>query len=664
VSRRGLVLFVALGIIWGLPYLLIKVAVREVSPAFLVLVRTGGGALILLPLALRTGSLRPVLARWRALCAFTVVEIVVPWYALFNAERRLSSSLSGLLVATVPLVGALLALATGSDRLDRRRAAGLALGFLGVASLVGFDVGRSDLGSALSIGLVAAGYAGGPWIISHYLADLPRLGVVAASLSLCALLSAPLALLELPSRPLSPEVVASMATLTVVCTALAFVLMFLLVDEVGAMRATVVTYVNPAVAVLLGVTILGERFGVSTAAGFALIIAGSMLATGAAPSWPGPRRGSKGLAGGRGPDSRTRVRPPRPGSVHSVGVEIRPEGLRWRLAGAGENAGRLFPDPAPERHLGTGEYRGLELIHVEAARILNHLPESSRLPFRWTINAYRGCSHACTYCFARPTHAYLGLGTGEDFERKIVVKLNAVERVRTELRSRRWQGEPIAMGTNTDPYQLAEGRYHLTRGIVGELAEVGNPFSILTKSTLILRDLDVLVEAAKRCDVRLAFSVGTLDREVWRLTEPGTPPPDRRLAALRRLSEAGLDCSVLVAPVIPGLSDGEEQVRGVVAASREAGARSVSVVALHLRPGVRDPPRGGPAPPRPDLLALHEQRFGARSEQPRQVRERLAALAVDPAAARERPPPFRRGSRRDVLASATVQLDLFAPGDA
>jgi DNA repair photolyase len=324
-------------------------------------------------------------------------------------------------------------------------------------------------------------------------------------------------------------------------------------------------------------------------------------------------------------------------------VEIRPEGLRWRLAGAGENAGRLFPDPAPERHLGTGEYRGLELIHVEAARILNHLPESSRLPFRWTINAYRGCSHACTYCFARPTHAYLGLGTGEDFERKIVVKLNAVERVRTELRSRRWQGEPIAMGTNTDPYQLAEGRYHLTRGIVGELAEVGNPFSILTKSTLILRDLDVLVEAAKRCDVRLAFS-------------------DRRLAALRRLSEAGLDCSVLVAPVIPGLSDGEEQVRGVVAASREAGARSVSVVALHLRPGVREHYLGWLAHARPDLLALHEQRFGARSEQPRQVRERLAALAVDPAAARERPPPFRRGSRRDVLASATVQLDLFAPG--
>ena len=280
-SRRGIVLFVALGVVWGLPYLLIKVAVREISPALLVLVRTGGGALILLPLAVRARAIRPVLARWRPLVAFTVVELVVPWYALFNAEKRLSSSLSGLLVAAVPLVGAVLAVATGSHRLDWRRAGGLGLGFLGVGALVGFDVGRSDLGSALSIGLVAIGYALGPWIIARHLADLPRLGVIAASLSLCALLYAPAALLQLPSRPLSPEVVASMATLTVICTALAFVLAFALVEEVGAMRMTVITYVNPAVAVLLGVTVLGEHFGGWTAAGFALIIGGSILATGA-----------------------------------------------------------------------------------------------------------------------------------------------------------------------------------------------------------------------------------------------------------------------------------------------------------------------------------------------------------------------------------------------
>jgi drug/metabolite transporter (DMT)-like permease len=300
VSRRGLVLFVALGIVWGLPYLLIKVAVGEVSPAFLVLVRTGGASLILVPLAVRAGALRPVLARWRALLAFTVVELVVPWYVLFNAERRLSSSLSGLLVATVPLLGALLALATGSDRLDRSRAAGLALGFLGVACLVGFDVGRSDLGSALSIGLVAAGYAGGPWIIARHLADLPRLGVVAASLLLCALLYAPLALAELPSRALSPQVVASMAALTLVCTALAFVLVFALVEEVGAMRATVITYVNPAIAVLLGATVLGEHLGVWTGVGFALVIGGSILATGASRLPRAGRSARTGLDARRG----------------------------------------------------------------------------------------------------------------------------------------------------------------------------------------------------------------------------------------------------------------------------------------------------------------------------------------------------------------------------
>ncbi len=170
-----MILFVALGVIWGLPYLLIKVAVREVSPALLVFVRTGGAALLLAPVAFRAGSLRLVLARWRPLIVFSFVELVVPWYVLFNAERRLSSSLSGLLVATVPLVGALLAVLTGTDRLDRRRSAGLALGFAGVVALVGFDVQRSDLGSALSLVLVAVGYAAGPWIIARYLADVPRL---------------------------------------------------------------------------------------------------------------------------------------------------------------------------------------------------------------------------------------------------------------------------------------------------------------------------------------------------------------------------------------------------------------------------------------------------------------------------------------------------------
>jgi len=212
------------------------------------------------------------------------------------------------------------------------------------------------------------------------------------------------------------------------------------------------------------------------------------------------------------------------------------DGLRWPLADEDE-AGALFPDERrSSRHVGTGEYHGLEFLHVNARRIINSVPGAS-LPFRYTINAYRGCSHACTYCFARPTHEYLGLGMGEDFETKIVVKINAVERLKAELTSPLWRGETIAMGTNTDPYQSAEGKYHLTQGIIGVLSDAANPFSILTKSTLVLRDLALLAAASERTEVRLDLSIGTLDRDVWRLTEPGTPPtgtPDRRGAPTER----------------------------------------------------------------------------------------------------------------------------------
>jgi DNA repair photolyase len=216
------------------------------------------------------------------------------------------------------------------------------------------------------------------------------------------------------------------------------------------------------------------------------------------------------------------------------------------------------------------------------------VPAASQVPFRFTINAYRGCSHACAYCFARPTHEYLGLGIGEDFERKLVVKVNAVERVRAELRSPRWHGEHIAMGTNTDPYQRAEGRYHLTRGIVEALGEAGNPFSILTKSTLILRDLDLLVAARARTEVHCNLSIGTLDEEVWKATEPGTPHPRRRVEAVRRLNEAGIPTGVLMAPIIPGWSDAPEQLEEVASACLEAGAVFVTPIALHLRRGVKE----------------------------------------------------------------------------
>jgi DNA repair photolyase len=263
--------------------------------------------------------------------------------------------------------------------------------------------------------------------------------------------------------------------------------------------------------------------------------------------------------------------------------------FRWRLAEDDAGQPALFADEnLVQRHVGIGAYKGLEFLHVNAKSIITTVPAQSRVPFRHTINAYRGCSHACTYCFARPTHEYLGLGLGEDFERTLVVKVNAVERVRAELRAPRWDGDVIAMGTNTDPYQRAEGKYHLTQGIIDALAEARNPFNILTKSTLILRDLDRLTEAATRTDVRCNFSIGTLDAAVWRSTEPGTPHPRQRIEAVRRLNDAGIPTGVLIAPIIPGLSDSAAQLQEVTTACLEAGAVSVAALPLHLRPGVKE----------------------------------------------------------------------------
>ncbi len=288
-TRRGWLLFAALGLIWGIPYLLIRVSVREVSPGFLVFVRTAGGALLLAPLVLRENrsraggpggpAWRSLARHWKPLVVYTAVEIGAPWWLLFDAEKKVTSSLAGLLVAAVPIAGALIARVAGTDHLDRRRLAGLGLGIVGVASLVGFDVGGSDWLAASSFLVVVAGYALGPWILGRHLSDLPGVSVVAASLALCALAYTPFAVLQWPARPVSAGAVWSMAGLTVLCTAVAFTTMFALVGEVGAMRATVVTYLNPAVAVVLGVSVLGEHFGPASAVGFLLVLAGSFLAT-------------------------------------------------------------------------------------------------------------------------------------------------------------------------------------------------------------------------------------------------------------------------------------------------------------------------------------------------------------------------------------------------
>jgi DNA repair photolyase len=299
--------------------------------------------------------------------------------------------------------------------------------------------------------------------------------------------------------------------------------------------------------------------------------------------------------------------------------------LRWRTV-ENDPQGTLFTDEElVERHVGRGEFRGLEFFHVRARTVINQVPAASRMPFSHTINAYRGCSHACVYCFARPTHDYLGFGIGDDFDRKIVVKVNAVERVRAELASPRWGGHAIAMGTNTDPYQRAEGKYHLTQGIVGALGDAANPFSILTKSTLILRDLDLLVAAAARTQVRTSFSIGTLDPEVWRRTEPGTPHPRQRVEAVARLNDAGIPCGVLVAPVLPGLSDHDDQLAEVADACVAAGATHISAMYLHLRPGVREHWFEWMGRALPDRVAEYEARYAGRAYLAARHQKELAA---------------------------------------
>ena len=289
-TRRGWLLFIALGVIWGIPYLLIKVAVRDLTPASLVLLRTALGAAILLPVVARRGNARALLARWRPIASFTVVEMAIPWLLLSHAERRVTSSLAGLFMASVPLVGALLSRVTGRhEPLGGRRLVGLVVGLAGVIALLGLDLGRGDAVAIVELAIVALGYAIGPMIISRRLSDLPVLDVVAASLALCAIGYAPVGIAQLPRAMPGLDVVGAVAVLGIVCTSVAFLLFFRLIAEVGPVRATVITYVNPAVAVAAGVVLLGEPFTSGTGVGFVLILAGSWLATGIASAGAGPR---------------------------------------------------------------------------------------------------------------------------------------------------------------------------------------------------------------------------------------------------------------------------------------------------------------------------------------------------------------------------------------
>jgi drug/metabolite transporter (DMT)-like permease len=277
-TRRGALLFALMSVVWGVPYLLIKVSVRHLSPAMVVECRTAIGALVLMPLAVRQGQIRPILRVWKPFLAYTVAELGVPWFLLSNAERRLPSSLSGLLVATVPLISvALAALTRHHDRVDRRDIGGLVVGLVGVGVLLGLDVHSNELGSVAQVLLVAVGYATGPLLISRYLSDISSLALAAVSLALVAVAYLPVAVLQAPSRMPPYTAVISLVLLGLVCTALAFVAFFELIKEVAPTRATVITYFNPVVAVALGVILLGESLKAAMAVGFALILAGSWL---------------------------------------------------------------------------------------------------------------------------------------------------------------------------------------------------------------------------------------------------------------------------------------------------------------------------------------------------------------------------------------------------
>jgi DNA repair photolyase len=258
-------------------------------------------------------------------------------------------------------------------------------------------------------------------------------------------------------------------------------------------------------------------------------------------------------------------------------------------------------------------FAGMTFYEIQAKSIINKVRGSSRVPFQWTINPYRGCGHACVYCFARNSHTYLDLDAGRDFDSRVIVKINAGILLRRELAAPRWSGAPIAMGTNVDCYQRAEGRYRLMPQIIAALRDFANPFSILTKGTLILRDLELLRQAAAVTEVGLSLSIGFVDEELWRRVEPGTPSPRRRLGVVRTLTDAGFSVGVLVAPILPGLTDDEESIESTVAAIASSGAASATPLPLHLRPGAREWYLAWLSRNRPELLPRYRELFASGS---------------------------------------------------
>ncbi|GAU69756.1 hypothetical protein SSP35_14_00900 [Streptomyces sp. NBRC 110611] len=340
--------------------------------------------------------------------------------------------------------------------------------------------------------------------------------------------------------------------------------------------------------------------------------------------------------------------------------------MRWENLTNNRGDAALFDaDAVTTRTFDTPEFRGITFHEIRARTIVNRVPAParSRMPFQWTLAPYRGCSHACVYCFARKSHTYLDLDAGLGFNTQIVVKTNAPQLLRRRLAAPSWQGEHIAMSTTVDCYQRAEGRYRLMPGILTALRDHANPFSLLTKSTLILRDLPLLEQAAAVTDVDIALSLGFTDPDLWRTIEPGTPAPQRRLDALRTLTDHGLECSVVMAPVIPYLGDQPDQLRTTVAAIAASGAISVTPLVLNLRPGAREWFTQWLSQHHPHLVPRYEQLYAGGAYAPKWYQDRIHHQVQELARTYGLRPAQPPGSRPKPQTATThpTQLTLECP---
>jgi DNA repair photolyase len=297
----------------------------------------------------------------------------------------------------------------------------------------------------------------------------------------------------------------------------------------------------------------------------------------------------------------------------------------------------------------------------------NALNRVKGMPFKWSLNPYMGCAHQCTFCYVRAFEQRAQRPSDDRYGSSIRVKTNVVDQLRRELGRKTWKLDVIAVGAATDPYQPAEGRYRLTRGCLEAMAEVANPFSLITRGPMIVRDVDVLAAAASKAEVSVTFSVPTIDQQIWRTTEPNTAPPMQRLRAMRRLVDAGVKAGIGMAPLLPGLSDKPELMADVVRAARDHGATHLWANVLYLRPGTREHFMENLARDWPELVSIYEKLYAGRAYLPdalvRPARNRARDFA------REFDVRDRRSIRLvppgavQVPASAAEQLELVVASE-